>query len=616
MKPIRFDIANIDSLSTMSKNFGVYLFRDPKGVVLYIGKAKNLRQRIASYLRPGSKVLPKTALMLNYASSFEVIVTTTEKEALILEASLIKEHRPKYNVLLRDDKAYPFLRLDMDKPFPRIRVVRRRARDGALYFGPYPCAKAVRETLKYISSIFGLRTCTDRVMKSRDRACLQHQIGRCSAPCVGAVSKEDYGKLARQVKLLLEGRTGPLLKGLKLQMDKASDSLNFERAAVLRDQIHAIEEVAEKQSVVADLHADWDIIGLARSGEISTVAVVRVRDGIVQGQEIHNLNIVTEESDQEIMSIFVSQFYQQAPVPKEIVLSVKLENAMLIAEWLSDTAGTGVVLKRPQRGVKCRLLEMAGANAGQAMLAMEREHRAWKEKAGLIKDVLDLGRAPDTVEGIDISTTGGELPIGSLVAFHKGKPNTKGYRHYNIKEAQSTDDYAMIREVVVRRITKGKEKGDLPDMFLIDGGRGQLSQAVDALESASLFTGPDLVAIAKESRHEGEKIYRPGWSKPLNLPRHHPVLLFLQQVRDESHRFGLNFHRKRRDGSRLCSDLRRIPGVGPKRQQTILKHFGSLTRVREASIEELSRVPGISTRLAKEIHECLGPSMINSFKLK
>ncbi|MDL1961241.1 MAG: excinuclease ABC subunit UvrC [Deltaproteobacteria bacterium] len=605
MKPIRFEISNITNLATIPHVSGIYLFKDPKDTVLYVGKARDLRQRLASYLRSGSFVLPKTGLILKRASSFEIIVTATEKEALILEALLIKEYRPKYNVVLRDDKAYPFLRLDIKKPFPRLSIVRRRAKDGALYFGPYPSAGAVRETLRSISFLFGLRACSDRSMKTRTRACLLHQIGRCSAPCVDAISEKDYGDLVRQVKLFLKGRTDPLLKILRSQMEDASEALEFEKAAILRDQIHAIEKVVEKQSIVADIHANWDILGLARSRDISTLAVLRVRDGVVQGQEIHHLSRVIGETDQEILSVFMRQFYQQSPVPKEIILPEELEDSGPISEWLFDMAGRKVFLKMPVRGLKCRLLEMAKTNAGQAMLSAERQHEAWREKAGIIMAVLDLKCAPERVEGVDISITGEELPIGSLVAFYRGQPNKKDYRHYNIKGVRGTDDYAMIREVMLRRLARGKERGDLPDLFLIDGGRGQLRQAIEAADSADLSGKFDLAALAKETGDEGEKIFRPGSSKPLILPRHHPVLLFLQQVRDEAHRFGINFHRKRRDSKRLCSRLSEISGVGPKRQQALLKHFGSPTRVREASSEKISKVPGISKELARTIHEHL-----------
>ena len=605
MKPVRFEISNITNLATIPRVSGVYLFRDPKDTVLYVGKAKDLRQRLASYLRPGSFVLPKTCLIMKLAGSFEIIVTATEKEALILEALLIKEHRPKYNVVLRDDKAYPFLKLDTKKPFPRLSVVRRRAKDGALYFGPYPSARGVRETMRSISSIFGLRTCSDRSMRTRVRACMLHQIGRCSAPCVGAISEKDYADQVRRVKLFLNGRTGPLLKILRSQMEEASEALEFEKAAILRDQICAIEKVAEKQSIVADIHANWDIIGLARSGDISTLAVLRVRDGVVQGQEIHHLNRVVEETDQEILSVFIRQFYQESPVPKEIILPKEVENSGLIAKWLFDMAGRTVLLRRPARGLKCRLLEMAETNAGQAMISLERQHEAWQEKAGIMMDVLNLKYVPEKVEGVDISITGEELPVGSLVAFYKGQPSKKDYRHYNIKGVRGTDDYAMIREVMIRRIAMGKERGDLPDLFLIDGGRGQLRQAVEVADSAGLLGKFDFVALAKEIRDEGEKIFRPGWFEPLILPRHHPVLLFLQQVRDEAHRFGINFHRKKRDAKRLHSRLSEISGVGPKRQQALLKHFGSLTRVRHASSEEINKVPGISKELARSIHEHL-----------
>ena len=603
MNPVRFEIADIDSLAIIPMEPGVYLFRDPTDTVLYVGKAKDLRKRLASYLR--SVVPPKTGLMLRRASSFEIIVTATEKEALILEAFLIKRHRPKYNVMLRDDKAYPFLRLDIERPFPRLKIVRRRARDGALYFGPYPSAGAVRETLRSISSLFRLRTCTDRSMKTRDRACLLYQIGHCSGPCIGAVSREEYSEQVKQLRLFLEGRTGPLLKTLKLQIKEAAKSLEFERAAVLRDRICAIEKVIERQSMVADLEANWDIIGLVHGGGVSIVSVVRVRDGIVQGQEVHRLTRPVEETDQEVLSTFIRQFYQDRPMPREIIVPLEIEAHETIAEWLSETAGRRVSLRRPARGIRCRLLEMAATNARQAMLTIEKAYESWQEKANVIMEVLELKDLPKRVEGVDISNTGEELPIGSLVAFDQGRPHKERYRHYNIKGTAGINDYAAIREVMSRRIARGKETGDLPDLFVIDGGRGQLRQAVDVLESAGLSREIELVALAKEIRDEGEKIFRPKWSDHLTLPRNHPVLLFLEQVRDEAHRFGINFHRMRRDSKRIGSALSEIPGIGPRRQQALLKYFGSLTRVCRASVEELSRAPGISIGLARTIHDCL-----------
>ncbi|NIA08211.1 MAG: excinuclease ABC subunit UvrC [Nitrospiraceae bacterium] len=602
MNPVRFEIAEIESLAIIPKEPGVYLFRN-LDTVLYIGKAKDLRKRLASYFR--SVILPKTGLMLGQANSFEIIVTATEKEALILEALLIKRHRPKYNVMLRDDKAYPFLRLDIKKAFPRLKVVRRRARDGALYFGPYPSAKAVRGTLRSISSIFRLRTCTDRSMKTRGRACLLYQIGHCSGPCMGRISKKEYNEQVRQVRLFLEGKTGPLIKSLRSQMEEAAEALNFERAAALRDQIGAIEKVVERQSIVAEIEANWDVIGLVYGGEVSIVSIVRVRDGVVQGQEIHYLTRPIEETDREVLSAFIHQFYQERPIPTEIVIPLEIEDAETMVKWLSEAAGRTVRLKRPARGMRCRLLDMAATNARQAMLTLEKTSEAWQEKAHTIKEVLELKKLPNRVEGIDISNTGEELPIGSLVAFDQGRSYKERYRHYNIRGI-GINDYAAIREVMSRRIAKGKEAGDLPDLFLIDGGRGQLRQAIEVLESAGLSEEVGLVALAKEVRDEGEKIFRPKWPEALSLPRSHPVLLFLEQVRDEAHRFGITFHRKMRDSKRIRSGLGEISGVGPRRQQALLRHFGSLTQVCRASAEDLARVPGISIGLARTIHDGLG----------
>jgi excinuclease ABC subunit C len=605
VKPICFEVSNVISLKIVPRLPGVYLFKDLKSMVLYVGKAKDLRQRLANYFRPDSFISTKTDLILKLSNSFEIIVTSTEKEALILEASLIRKYKPKYNVMLRDDKAYPFLKLDIKKRFPRLSVVRKRAEDEALYFGPYPSARAVKETLKSFSFLFGLRTCSDRFMNSRTRACLLHQIKRCSAPCIGAITEKDYSDRVRQIKLILEGKSSSLLKILKTQMEEASEALDFEKAAVLRDQIYSIKKIGEKQSIVTNIKANWDIIGLARSANVAILTVLKVRDGVVQTQEIQYLSNADEETDQEILSIFISQFYQKSPVPKEIILPEKIEDSGPILEWLADQEGKTIWLKRPIRGLKFKLLEMAKANAEQALLSFERQNDVWQKKAFIIKDVLNLKFIPKKVEGIDISITGDELPVGSLVTFYKGQPNKKDYRHYNIKEVTGTNDYAMIKEVMWRRLTRGRNMQDLPDLFLVDGGRGQLKKALEAVGSAGLGGKFDILALAKEIEDEGEKIFSPQWSGPLTLPRNHPALLFLQQVRDEAHRFGINFHRKKRNTKRLYSRLNEIPGIGPKRRQALLKHFGSLKRVNLASWEEINKVPGISEALAKTIQKHL-----------
>lgn len=594
-----------DSIPSITRSPGVYLFRDPDNAVLYVGKAKDLRQRLSSYLRPSGDLAPKTRVMLGHASTFEIVATATEKEALILEATLIKEHRPRYNIVLRDDKAYPLLRIDAAEPFPAVRVVRKRTRDGALYYGPYPSGGAVRETLRVISSIFHLRTCTTSSLKGRSRPCLKAQIGLCCAPCTGAVTEDEYRERVEQVCLFLEGKTSRLVDTLKKEMEEASRSLEFERAAVLRDRIRSLEAVAEQQSMVGETHADLDVIGVGRQGTRAAVSLLRVRNGILKGQEIHHFAHVSDEPDSALLSVFLRQYYGTEQPPGEIVLPEETEDAALIEDWLSEGRGR-VSLKVLVRGMRRRLREMAEKNAHAAIEALGEKEHAWMDLSALVRETLGLSRAPEVMEGVDITTTGGELSMGSLVRFRGGKPEKKGYRRYSIKGFAGMNDVGMIREVMERRLSSGITQNDLPDLFLIDGGPGQLSSAMAAVEGQGLSAGISVVSLAKEARKEGEKIHVPGKSAPLFLPAHHPVLLLLQRVRDEAHRFGITHHRKMREATRLRSAISDIPGVGPKRKLALLRHFGSIAGIRKAAVEELSAIPGISASLARKIKENIG----------
>lgn len=603
---MKLELSRLESFSVIPKAPGVYLFRDAARAELYVGKAKDLRQRLVSYLRPGVDVAAKTALMLSQATGLELIITATEKEALILEASLIREHRPRYNVLFRDDKAYPFLRLDPSQAFPRLTMVRCRKRDGAVYFGPYPSARAVRETLRFLAPIFGLRSCSDATLRTRSRPCLQFQIGRCTAPCADLITSDAYRERIDQVRLFLEGRTGSLLKKLTQRMEEAAEDLRFEEAAVLRDRVRAIERVLERQVVVAGQEVNWDVAGLSREGERASVAVLRVRDGVVQGQEVHHLRRAGGVPDGEVLSLFLRRFFSEGePLPRELLVPAIPEDVKVLSDWLGELAGHRVTISRPQRGLRRRLLSMAGENARQALVGARSARESWRELSSLLAERLELKGPPITVEGVDISTTGGELAVGSLVAFRDGWREKKAYRHYRIRRVSGIDDYAMIREVVDRRLASGKENGDLPNLMLIDGGRGQLGQAADALTAAGLSGKVNLVALAKEGADEGEKIYVLGRSEALWLPRHDPALCFLQRVRDEAHRFGVTLHRKKRDRRSLRSSLEEIPGVGPKRQNALLSRFGSLSRLRQATQEEVGAVPGISAHLAAVILEHL-----------
>ncbi len=582
---------------------GVYIFRNVASEVLYVGKARELRKRLASYFRRGSGLPARTAMMLRHASTFECIVTPTEKEALILEATLIKKHRPRYNIVFRDDKAYPFLRITIGEPWPRLGIVRKRRRDKAHYFGPYPSSGALRDTVRLLTTTFGIRTCTTRAMKNRPRACLQFQIGKCSGPCAGAISMEDYRRRVQQVLDFFSGRSSGVISQLRQDMNRAAEQLEFEKAARIRDQIKALEKLLEKQSVVSGLNASWDCVGIATEEGNISVAVLRVREGVVSGCETRRISMDQEYTMTEVLQAFLMDFFQDAAPARDILLPVLPENKEVIEQWLSDIWGYGVRLSVPARGDRRRLLQMASDNASRDLEQMQSARRRWDELSGLIAAGLDMKSPPCSMECVDISTTGGELSVGSLVAFKNGTPWKQGFRIYNIRDVQGVDDFAMIHEVVRRRMERAARTGDLPDLLLIDGGRGQLAKAVEAVTDAGFDTELFVISIAKERASEGEKIYFPHRNTPLILQRNDPVLLFLQRMRDEAHRFGITAHRNRRDRQRSISGLSDIPGIGAARQRQLLETFGSMSRVKDASISELEAVKGLPSTVARRIFD-------------
>ncbi len=600
-----FNVHGFARLDRIPRSPGIYLFRDSEDRPLYVGKAKDLRSRLASYFRNGSEQSPKTLLMLKKAETFEIIVTPSEKDALILEASLIKDHHPRYNIQLRDDKAYPFVRLNMRAKFPRLSIVRRKKANGALYFGPYTSAGAVRQVVRLVSSVFKLRSCTEAAMANRQRPCLQFQIGRCSAPCTGMIDKENYMAQVRKARLFLEGRSGHLMKELKEAMKEAARALEFEKAAFIRDQIDAIGKVLERQTVVPGTMTKWDAIGIAASDETIFASILEIREGAVRGQHVRRFKAGIERGEGAILSAVLTRLYRELPPPSQILLPILPDDLDAITAWLCDMTGREVTLVCPSRGVKLRLVRMAVENAMQAASVAARDDESWHRLAAHLQDLLYLKKPPITVEGIDISTTGGDFPVGSLVAFEAGRPRKSGYRHYNIKNVEGMDDFAMIREVLRRRLKRAVERADLPDLFLIDGGKGQLGQAISVLREEFPDMRPGLAALAKPSGKEGDRIFIPGRSRPLRLPRYDHGLRFLQRVRDEAHRFGIQFHRRVRTANAMLTDLVNIPGIGPKRQRLLLRHFGSISRIRQASMAQLEMVPGLPRSLAARIYEYL-----------
>ena len=579
---------------------GVYLFKGEKGEVLYVGKAKNLRKRLLSYLRPD---LPsKTRVLVSKTREIETIVTRSEKEALVLEANLIKKHRPRYNVILRDDKAYPLLRLSIHEKFPGLTVVRRKKRDKALYFGPYPSAGAVRQTLKFLGRIFPLRRCSTAEMKRRERPCLYHQIGRCPAPCVGLITPEEYRKIVDGAVAFLKGRAQEVLRDLRCQMEEAAERLEFERAAALRDRYLALKKTLESQAVTLSEEKDLDVFALARERDKVSGVVLFIRAGALLGKKSFHLSRLQEEDEKTLYATLLQQFYDEGKyIPDEVLLPVEPEGKDLLEEWLTDVAGKRVRIKTPKHGPKKDLLEMALKNAREALAARLAGERPYEELAEELARRLRLQKIPRRIEGVDISNIQGELPVGVVVSFWDGTPDKNRYRRYHIKTVSGPDDYAMIYETVGRHLRHALEDEILPDLMLIDGGKGQLQAALSAAEELGLSGKLDFVALAKERESEGEKVYLPGRKNPLNLAKHSEVLRFLQRVRDEAHRFALSSHRKRRHKATLRSILDEIPGVGPKRKQTLLKHFGSLENITRASVEEIAALPGFNRKVAQNI---------------
>ena len=591
---------NGDTIKNIPQEPGVYLFKDRSGKVLYIGKAKNLNKRIHSYFSKGKDYPYKLSLILTNADTIEHIITATEKEALILEGNLIKKYRPRYNVILKDDANYPLLKLDINNRYPRLTIVRRMKNDGDLYFGPFTSASAVRSTLRLIGPVFPLRKCKTKGTPKRSRPCLNYQLGRCLAPCCLDVRVEDYQEIVDQVKLFLEGRSKELISQLREIMQKASRELNFEKAARVRDQIRAVEKTVERQAVVSTEMKDQDVIGLSRSGKEAGIVILFVRSGYMVGSRNYSIHCEWQNAS-EPLEAFLKQYYRDKGfIPSEIILSDAIDDKRLISEWLTGMAGKKVSISVPSRGDKKKLVNMAVVNADNILLERQKsDQSAILEEA---KSILHLGRKPAHIEGIDISNLKGDLAVASLVAFVEGVPQKSGYRNYRIKEVEGIDDYAMIAEVIKRRLKKGQP----PDLFVIDGGKGHLSVALKTIDALGLENPPDVISIAKADQGEPravDKIYLPKRKNPLILARNHPVLSLLMRLRDETHRRALSYYRKRSKKKLTGSELDRIPGVGPKRKKALLKYLGDLQSITKAEIEDLNGVPAINQVVAKNIFD-------------
>jgi len=578
---------------------GVYLFKDQSGHVIYVGKAKNLKKRVLSYFRPSSELPHKTAIMMNRAKNLDYIITESENEAIILESNLIKSHLPRYNILLRDDKQYPCLRLNMQESYPRLNMVRKIKRDGAIYFGPFSSAQSVRSTLKIIDRLFRLRKCKKSKLPRRSRPCLNYQLGRCLGPCTNDITVASYRKIVDQVRLFLEGRNRELLRRLEKDMKRLSAQQDFEEAARVRDQIRAVKKTIERQKVVSPGMEDQDVVGLAQEGGVFQLVILFVRRGYLTGSRDYRFKDIGASAS-EIIESFLKQYYHDALfIPKEVLISEPIDDLVPIREWLSDLAGEKISIHRPLRGKKARLVGMAISNA-ENLLARGGKPQE-EDLMELLQSKLNLKRVPRNIEGLDISNLHGSMAVGTVVSFVESIPRKSGYRNYKIRSVEGINDYGMMSELVLRRLSGGNPP---PDLFVVDGGKGHLlavKKVIDNLPDRGL---PEVVAIAKTEEKgpdRADKIYLSGRKNPLPLKRDNPVLLFLMRIRDEAHRRAVTYHRKSRDRGLKRSGLDLIPGIGPKKKGLLLKHFNDIDSISRAKPEELALVPGISNSLAQDI---------------
>jgi excinuclease ABC subunit C len=608
-----------EKLEALPTGPGVYLMKGRRGEVIYVGKAVNLRARVKSYFGRSSDTRAFIPILEGLLGDVETVVVSNEKEALLLENELIKRHQPRFNVLLKDDKNYICLRLDHSQAYPRLEVVRRFQADGAQYFGPYASASSIRETLRIVNRYFQLRTCSDHVLANRKRPCLLYQIGRCPAPCVHPVAHEEYHRNVREVALFLEGRAGELTTSLKGRMRESAKELRYEEAARLRDQLFAIERSLERQTVASSEPLDQDVFAHHREADRFLVYVLYVRQGRLNGGQAF-LFTGQEFPDAELLLSFVNLYYAQGNlVPDEVLLPEALEGeGEALAELLTERRGNKVRVLVPRRGERSRLLDMARANASQAFAEQRRSSQETQDVLARLADVLGLRRLPRRMECFDISHFQGSAVVGSAVAMTEGELDKSRYRHFRVKLTRGQDDFASIYEVVGRRLRRGLADGDLPDLLVIDGGKGQLAAAHAAMRDAGV-TELDVVGLAKARELDGpgreapvvrspERIFVLGRRDPVVLRQTSPELFLLTRLRDEAHRFAITYQQKLMRRRNFQSVLEDISGVGAGRKRALLRHFGSLKRVRAASIEELSQVEGVSVGLAERIHAALHAS--------
>jgi len=599
----------VEQLQQLPTGPGVYLMRDDEGNILYVGKAANLRQRVRSYFSAGQKLSPKLQRLVGRVNDLDFFVTNSEQEALILELNLIKSHRPRYNVRLKDDKTFPYLKIALNEDWPRVHITRRLEEDGGHYFGPFASAKSVRQTLRVIKGIFPFRSCSKPITGTDRRPCLDYHIDHCLGPCIGAVSRKEYSEVIKQIILFLEGKQEIVVQELQNKMKKAAENLDFERAALLRDQIQAIDRVIEGQRIATTVRDEQDVISLAGNKDRACVQVFFIRNGKLIGRESFVLEGTRYESPSQIMTNFIKQFYNSCPyIPPLLLIQYPVEDTATIENWLQSKRGAKVHIQVPHRGNKKQLVDIVAENARQSLEQLRIKQLAAPSALAAalaeVKKELNLPSLPLRMEGYDISNIQGKMAVGSMVVFDKGKPKPSDYRRFRIKTVSEANDYAMLQEVLKRRFKRSRDASDtwaiLPDLVLIDGGKGQLSAARATMTELGAESIPT-ASIAKEN----EEIFIPHKTKPVILPRSSPGLQLLQRLRDEAHRFALGYHQKIRKRETLASALDTIPGIGPSRKRALLKQFGSVRSIREASTEELATARGMNQSLAQKIKEYL-----------
>ena len=594
-------------LGSLTRRPGVYRMLDTGGGILYVGKARDLRRRVSSYFSSREKDA-KTRALMQATARVDVTVTGTEQEALLLEFNLIKEHRPRFNVVLRDDKSYPYIHVTTEQTFPRFEFHRGARKAPGRFLGPFPNAGAVRQSLQQLQKLFRVRQCSDSFFSNRSRPCLQHQLDRCTAPCVGLVGKEDYRRDVDNAIAFIQGRDAEVQAELATRMEACSDRLEYERAARYRDQIAALRRVQEQQVIAGGADTDLDAVGLATQRGQHCVAVLMIRGGRVLGSRSFSLHVAAATSIAEMLVAFVSQHYLTQPAPAEILLPSVIDGAAAFQTLLAERAGHPVAIRHAVRGRRRRWIALATENAAAAAAARAADRDGMEAQFEALAQAFGLPSSPERVECFDISHLAGGETVASCVVFGRGGAVKSDYRRFNIRAADPGDDYAAISEAVMRRYARlQREAAVLPDLVLIDGGQGQLGRAVAVLAELGLADIP-LAAVAKgEGRRPGqERLLRPGVAAPLRLAPDSPALHLVQQIRDEAHRFAITGHRQRRGRQRLSSVLDEIPGLGPQRRKALLQRFGGLQGIRRAGVDDLARTDGISRQLAERIYAFLG----------